>query len=126
MRISGWSSDVCSSDLGAARPARTLRPLRRRQRAAALRAAGGAGRQGLGGRRQPCALLSRRQRGGRCRGGQYQGDRLPRAGEPARPGAAADGGAAAPRDRKSVVEGKRVGGRVDCGGGGINKKKKSN
>src|SRR3546814_16829417 len=105
MRISDWSSDVCSSDL------------------------------------QPCALLSRRQRGGRCRGGQHQGDRLPRAGEPARPGAAADGGAAAPRrrapadrplerprrravDRQSVVEGKRVSVSLDLGGRRIITKKK--
>src|SRR3546814_16956932 len=99
MRISDWSSDVCSSDLlPARRSARAYdappRGRARRQhdpRDARRRSA----RARLGGNLSLLALCKLYQR------------------PPAR------------RDRKSVVEGKRVSVRVDLGGGRIFKKKKT-
>src|SRR3546814_19703577 len=92
MRISDWSSDVCSSDLGG--PARPCR--RRRTRPEARRPAR---------RERPC-----RWSGGRseCRAPARSSCGRP---VPPRPG-----------DRKSVVEGKSVSVRVDLGGGRIIKK----
>src|SRR3546814_20592806 len=96
MRISDWSSDVCSSDLS------RLRADRRRNR----RDAGHV----FGRRLRPCGFLRRR---GRARPGA---DR--RQGR----GGRRDFGA----DRKRVVSGKSVSVRVDLGGRRIIKKKKKN
>src|SRR3546814_18618649 len=97
MRISDWSSDVCSSDLAHGRdcgsaPARGFRPA---HGGAALWAGrdGGAGRGGRGGG-------DRAARRG-CRGDRH-GGAAPAAGQAA--------------DRKSVVVGKSVSVRVDLGG----------
>src|SRR3546814_14538430 len=95
MRISDWSSDVCSSDLPArpsAEPAGGLRQLR-----------SGPGRRS--GAADP----------------QYHGSGVVSGGLPD-PIVAAQVGRG--RDRKSVVEGKRVSVRVDLGGRRIIKKKK--
>src|SRR3546814_18463418 len=97
MRISDWSSDVCSSDLDQSAPSDDYekqidRPVRR---------AGMHGRAfcalELDGAEQNCAEC--------CKGdaGDLNED---------------------PEDRKSVVEGKRVSVRVELGGRGIIKKKK--
>src|SRR3546814_17594089 len=92
MRISDWSSDVCSSDLFGA--------------GAAMGAGEPAEQIGIPAERGVAA-----KRGVRA-------DRTSGAGERARR-IARD----AQRDRKSVVEGKSVSGRVDPGGSRFNKKK---
>src|SRR3546814_12362888 len=121
MRISDWSSDVCSSDL----PARPRRPDDRRRR------------PGGGARRLPPAL--ERQRGGRHRRQRSRGRasdarrpqalplrahrvRRPASGGPARVAAGGSKVGAERADRKSVVEGKSVSVRVDLGGRRILKK----
>src|SRR3546814_17766384 len=112
MRISDWSSDVCSSDLRLGRQHRIERPLQRvrldfhivhafhsfHESTAITRAAGCIG----------CAtrLTSARSSASSSRG------RIPRA--------------ARTRDRKSVGQGKSVSVRVDLGGRRIIKKKKQN
>src|SRR3546814_16248791 len=91
MRISDWSSYVCSSDLGGVRPARQRRRAHRQARS-----------------RSPLEWP---------RGEDSRSDRVR--------GLGRGGGPLWRRlDRKSVVEGKRVSGRVACGGGRIIKKKK--
>src|SRR3546814_19962419 len=104
MRISDWSSDLCSSDLrrqaapalGAipclhAAPPRDAAPAARPSHRAARthRNRRGADRRA---RRPPCPVTASRPLAPRC------------------------GGRRADRDRKSVVEGKRVSVRVDLGG----------
>src|SRR3546814_13072007 len=96
MRISDWSSDVCSSDLGELGPALPHRDLRPRGRAE-------------GDERPPLALpLPHRGRGGALhhRGDDTPGDHAGRR-----------------QDRKSVVGGKGVSARVDLGGRRVVKKK---
>src|SRR3546814_17887420 len=108
MRISDWSSDVCSSDLLVEHEVRVVhrehvltrvlaeligaeaRKIRMRGRRADLRDLG------LGEDR--CS--SQRGGGGEAADGQHEGD------------------------RKSGGQGKRVAGRVGLGGGGVSKKKK--
>src|SRR3546814_11941730 len=110
MRISEWSSDVCSSDLlfqsrggGAALEGRhrlldgQLHGCRRQDAGAVLHAV-----------RRVDAAADRQGGNGRQR-------RTTGAGDPGR---------LAVRDRKSVVEGKRVSVRVGLGGGRCSKKKK--
>src|SRR3546814_20041682 len=100
MRISDWSSDVCSSDLRRQRHAsRRASPRRGRQRAVA-------GRR-RHGRAIPC-LRRRRRAGG--------GD----------PAGLLGGGACHHPDRKRVVQGKSVSVRVALGGGRIITKKNQN
>src|SRR3546814_14439282 len=102
MRISDWSSDVCSSDLAAGHTRR--------------------------GRPEALHLHHRPlQRQGRERGGD-----VTTAARPARPGPAHPRSARSParrrpqdRDRKSVVSGKSGAVRVDLGGRRIIKKKKT-
>src|SRR3546814_13767465 len=100
MRISDWSSDVCSSDL--ARQRGTEPALFHRRRVVAIRATGG----------------DAAPRSGRAE------DHLPRV----RTGIAGrrtrDRRRSAALDRKSVVSGKSVSVRVDLGGRRIIKKKK--
>src|SRR3546814_13260711 len=112
-RSSDWSSDVCSSDLGARdrRPRRAgllqLLPQRRCREQRGRPAARGDAPPRLAGhgrRRHHQAAGGRRARG-RPRGLLGQGD----------------GGT--PGDRKSVVSGKSVYGRVDLGGPPLLKKK---
>src|SRR3546814_11083534 len=104
MRISDWSSDVCSSDLRRARsPARRSRALQPRS---ASRCAAEPPSQQLdvygspGGRSRPCSTARPAPPCGR--GGLVQ----------------------RPEDRKSVVEGKSVSVRLDLGGRRCIKKKK--
>src|SRR3546814_11368136 len=106
MRISDWSSDVCSSDLDAGEegrlgqsPARHVSADGRRPAREAVRRAGPA----LFG---PARRLSADHQGGHPRIGR-----------------SADGDHRV--DRKSVVEGKSVAVRVDLGGRRIIKKKKT-
>src|SRR3546814_13362653 len=114
MRISDWSSDVCSSDLAAAaQPAQRVGRAARRTRdldPALDRPPLFGGRKGAdaGGRRD---RLEPRSRQGRPRFGLWQrhGPSVP----------------AAPGDPKGVVEGKRVSDRVDLAGGRLSKKKKT-
>src|SRR3546814_12835544 len=109
MRISDWSSDVCSSDLpryrrpGAGQE-RGRRRARRRYR----------GRRGVPGRGRDDGLSLDHA---------AFGDRHARRGRPVagRPGGARRG--PYPRDRKSLVEGKGVSVRVAIGGSRIIKKK---
>src|SRR3546814_18616225 len=100
MRISDWSSDVCSSDLRVAARVRSGRE-------------GGAARYWAAG----CRALRRSARSPPRRGGKRAAIRhvLAVRRESRRPFAV---------DRKSVVEGKSVSVRVDLGGGRIIKKKK--
>src|SRR3546814_13378773 len=115
MRISDWSSDVCSSDLGRAH------------------GGGGAGRR-RSARRAPgghydhprdrrAAYGDAERRGAPAAGGgdagRYLGDLLRQDGDADPP--RADG---PPEERKSVQEGKGVSVRVDTGGPLIIKKKK--
>src|SRR3546814_20533831 len=102
MRISDWSSDVCSSDLSAITDAGTALARRLAHDPARLRARGAdhAGRQ-LHPDRQP-----RQPDRGRARRERRREARLPGA------------------DRKSVVCGKSVSVRVDLGGARQLKKKK--
>src|SRR3546814_14153021 len=95
MRISDWSSDVCSSDLAVRRPAAA---------------------RGAGGDRLPAAADGAIVRGGAGDGGGA-GRGI------ARRKAARHRGVGAWRDRKSVVSGKSVSVRVDLGGRRIIKKK---
>src|SRR3546814_12317602 len=99
MRISDWSSDVCSSDLpGAARPAP------------------GAGTPRGGRSIRPPRMHARHRRG----------EFPARAGRRARRRGRGDARVDLARaDRKSVVEGKSVSVRVDLGGRRIIKKKKN-
>src|SRR3546814_18969762 len=94
MRISDWSSDVCSSDL-AAQPHPLHRPRARL----------------FGGRPAEGALSPLPCREGQGRHRAYHDRRLRR------------GVARQPGDRKSVVSGKRVSVRLDLGGGRIINKK---
>src|SRR3546814_16637415 len=117
MRISDWSSDVCSSDLqaSAAAPETAQAFGRRGSRRGAgggARAAprswarGGDARQcGAGDRHVACECAAPFRIGGRAAIG-------------------ADGIDGARSDRKSVVSGKRVSGRVDRGGRRLLKKQK--
>src|SRR3546814_12580064 len=110
MRISDWSSDVCSSDLGADRTAQVGYPPR------GTRGEGvGTDRPAGHGQEQPRAAA-----GGRDGNGPRRPDRI-------------RGRAQGTRrrleqrrrqDRKSVVWGKGGTVRVDLGGRGLNKKKK--
>src|SRR3546814_15494294 len=116
LRISDWSSDVCSSDLV---------PLRR-----------GDGRQPCGGLGRRPALRQHlglwRHRRHEPQAGQgdrredrrhlHRGDRSPR-GRRGRESPAGGEEEPAPADRKSVGEGKGGSGRVDSGGGRIMKQK---
>src|SRR3546814_13064838 len=124
MRISDWSSDVCSSELVGG---------------AALLREGGA-LQGVGELGDFLAAVAaraqrveqRQQVGDRIGGGFFAAERAHR---PAVghadvcPSAALPSAASGPsgrrstRDRKSVVSGKSVSVRVDCGGGRVIKKK---
>src|SRR3546814_12799866 len=110
MRISDWSSDVCSSDLPTVVEAREQRLAVRRNRF----------NDGFAQR-----LFEAFERG-KCEPGRYQAladDGLGKA-----VGSAADFGAFghwARADRKSAVEGKSGSGRVDRGGRRNNKKKKT-
>src|SRR3546814_21118138 len=109
MRISDWSSDVCSSDLAAGR-LRTGRP------AFPL-----ALHDAVPGRER----ASRARRFGRSAGGGA-GDHGPAARQEAVDAAAAFGRRAGAEDRKSVVWGESVSVRVDLGGRRIIKKKTQN
>src|SRR3546814_12099457 len=111
MRISDWSSDVCSSDLGGAVPDPVRRDgaggsAVRADRAGLFRHAGDAGRgqyrRASGNRRRDQSLLGVRV--------------LPLRYATRVPGVGLDG--------KSVVQGKMVSVRVDLGGGRNLKKKK--
>src|SRR3546814_18821855 len=95
MRISDWSSDVCSSDLVQQTSATRAR-LRSRQ----------------AWKNRPAQINGARTSG------------TARLSMPAAPPGSHSGMPA--RDRKSVVEGKRVSVRVDIGGRRLNKKKKKN
>src|SRR3546814_20088700 len=110
MRISDWSSDVCSSDLRAARcdgggrsgdAGRLCRRRRTRPRRPRRALAGGAARGAPRGQRRARARLSGRAGTGGGMGRECRGA----------------------RDRKSAVEGKSVSVRVDLGGRRIIKKK---
>src|SRR3546814_18545647 len=101
MRISDWSSDVCSSDLGAL-PHRRTAPGR----------GGGPAASGQG------AELQQHQRHLARRDRQRPARRAHAGGRRARRRCAAG-------DRKSVVDGKSVAGRVDLGGRRILKKTKN-
>src|SRR3546814_13979443 len=107
MRISDWSSDVCSSDLVSARAGNQtgnrVAVLRLQSHDARRRPA--AGKSGAGARPSPRALFHRTLPG-------FEGER------PA--GAAVHHQAI---DRKSVVSGKSVSVRVDLGGRRLIKKK---
>src|SRR3546814_18481384 len=97
MRISDWSSDVCSSDLGGLPEGAAELRHAERNSAAAARACRAADRECQGGRSRS-----------RCAGnGGYRQCRRQ-----------------ADADRQSVVEGKSVSVRVDLGGRRILKKKK--
>src|SRR3546814_19325125 len=98
MRISDWSSDVCSSDLPAPHPAEPPR-FEGRTHWAGIEVTRGTRERGLGGR-----AVAREERG------QH--------------GAQVRDGEGLRQDRKSVVEGKSVSVRVDLGGRRIIKKKK--
>src|SRR3546814_11418298 len=115
MRISDWSSDVCSSDLGA-RCGGRARPAVGQRFGRGSHARPGA-RQGV----RDCAAAGACIRSDEGAQGGRTGSALPaRArGEPA-PRA----GAAFPLDRKSVEQGKSVSVSVDRGGRRIIKKKK--
>src|SRR3546814_13881544 len=127
MRISDWSSDVCSSDLHADVSTIFIIP---------SVSAGGADRTGVRTHQarndRSCRRYSRQPR---ARGRSWHP--LPPASVPRRRNrAAADEDPRSPRrtirgsrawpERKSVVEGKSVSERVDIGGRRIIKKKKSN
>src|SRR3546814_17355726 len=116
MRISDWSSDVCSSDLGGRNPLRC------------------GGRQCGPEVGRHCAdrTVPERSRRTRSRGGRYRqgspgraGKRLRRNRVVARESQARDGGGrtGSRADRKTGGEGKSVVGRVDVGGGRGKKKK---
>src|SRR3546814_13350489 len=109
MRISDWSSDVCSSDL-------RLQPDARPDRAAEGRPAPGAG----GARRAPGERAggARRGRAGEPHEGRIRRHPLARAAHAAHP----DPGLGL--ERKSAVWGTSVSVRVDLGGRRIIKKKK--
>src|SRR3546814_12977964 len=94
MRISDWSSDVCSSDLESAVGQAILRPPGVRSPAELRGGGAAAGLPGQASHRAGVRLLS------------------------------APAGIEAPADRKSVVWGKSVSVRVDLGGRRIHKKKK--
>src|SRR3546814_14205066 len=114
MRISDWSSDVCSSDLSAAS---TDRP-------APKKGAGGWLPRPLS--ESPSGLVGRFFRRGRFDLGGRMGRRRRIARHLADGGGELLGRIARrqARDRKSVVEGKSVSVRVDLGGSRIIKKKK--
>src|SRR3546814_13832254 len=130
MRISDWSSDVCSSDLDAGREAAHGR-LGRSPFDAVPRGAHEALPRDAGGRRRAlevalraAGLLGRpalRPVRARCRLGPREG--LDAGGAPAPARSGAEAGIAYAVDRKSVVKGKRVSVRVDYGGGRTVKKK---
>src|SRR3546814_15614864 len=108
MRISDWSSDVCSSDLGRDQDRRPL-----------------AGAQVAEAREQVADHDDLLLDGGARRGQDQDRDRPPLLGEVGGADADADAeGAAGEEDRKSVVWGKSVSVRVDLGGRRIIKKKK--
>src|SRR3546814_14827187 len=109
MRISDWSSDVCSSDLlKCSADSRRPRPLcccaRQRGRQAGRSAAQGPGQGGV----QMVKTAVKTRDGGKGPGGKIGARRT------------------AAQDRKSVVSGKSVSVRVDLGGRRIINKKKSN
>src|SRR3546814_19238027 len=108
MRISDWSSDVCSSDLHS----RAGRAVRRRPRRAHLLCRGAVA--GRPGRKQP--------------GRSWQVLRSPESADPegfARNLVRPQSPRRSAADRKSVVSGKSVSVRVDLGGRRIIKKKKT-
>src|SRR3546814_12125544 len=120
MRISDWSSDVCSSDLRIARQGRGAgrRAWRGGGRGELQRAPAAARAQaGVG---QDARRVSRLRAALRHTVRRRRGSARPSLGR-APPSARRDRRAA---DRKSVVEGKRVSVRVDLGGRRIIKKKK--
>src|SRR3546814_19793842 len=111
MRISDWSSDVCSSDLAAGT---TSKPTTSWPALARLRAIG---RPMLPRPRNPMRAIAASPIPAILVA--FRPYRIPAgAGNPALPAAQAK-----VRDRKSVVSGKRVSVRVDLGGGRIIKKK---
>src|SRR3546814_15934278 len=118
MRISDWSSDVCSSDLTRTVPCPQL--------LAAHRLELGAGRSSLPG----CGTTALSPTAAWINGSVSHAVEFDDIFREAvyHPGcpvlAAALAVAEEQNDRKSVVEGKRVSVRVDLGGGRINKKKK--
>src|SRR3546814_14859313 len=101
MRISDWSSDVCSSDLPGLDPDGEEMDRTGPAAASACRAGGSRGPD-----RRPCARVRAHAAGGGL-------TPCPRT------------SGASSRDRKSVVLGKSVSVRVDLGGGRLIKKKKS-
>src|SRR3546814_18854113 len=114
MRISDWSSDVCSSDLG-----------RLRRLAGGARVARRAGVRRRRGRLSPDRRSALSGAGAGCKGGDplsAQPERVLRYRPRARLSVGWIGGRAP--DRKSVGQGKRVSVRVDTGGPGVLKKKK--
>src|SRR3546814_14084592 len=102
MRISDWSSDVCSSDLGGPWSARTVCGRRRGRRSPRRR--GCRDRRFAGDRVQISARMRRREEWGARSAEHHPGRSIV-------------------RDRKSVVEGKSVSVRVDLGGRRIIQKK---
>src|SRR3546814_13797404 len=117
MRISDWSSDVCSSDLAA------LSPRRQHQALSVALSDGRIYARGTAGARAGAAAAAR-WRAGRPhprRGADRDAVLSDLARATPRPGA--DGRGCGIGDRKSVVEGKGVSGRLDIGGRRIIKKK---
>src|SRR3546814_16380743 len=120
MRISDWSSDVCSTDLQRRDRRRFLAAVPER-----LHQLGGAAGQSQG--RPPGSVLFPSV-GDRSRPAARRRRTAQVEAAPLRP-VGGDGGQAARADRAdrtSVVEGKRVAGRVDLGGLRLIKKKKKN
>src|SRR3546814_14194620 len=97
MRISDWSSDVCSSDLAGI--CGSLRPRRNKPRRGVAIAGAAAGSFALGALALGLLVIARRRRR------LVPVDRLRRRGRVRRV-----------PDRKGVVSGKRVSGRVELGG----------
>src|SRR3546814_18231324 len=135
MRIMDWSSDVCSSDL------RELRRSDTCARPCGTSSPGVAGSPGIEhrkifGKAQPAQSKTPGARPGVLKTGGAEGNRTPDLynaivalsqlsyGPMGTTGCASKSAARRRGDRKSVVEGKRVTGRVDLGGRRIIKKKK--
>src|SRR3546814_21144270 len=121
MRISDWSSDVCSSDLGVRRvgrvAARAVLPARRQRRRGAPGAGGRTWDRGVPSPcRAPCCGLASRAEGGGAGDGSVRDAAGPSAADRIRRAAGVE-------DRESVVEGKRGLVRVGIGGRRIIKKK---
>src|SRR3546814_20447182 len=113
MRISDWSSDVCSSDLAPGAAARTAGQY------TAARCDPGPDRPGEGGRGSGAGCSGEAHAGDRCRGGRRT--RRPDSDKEstgARPNLQAGG--VAPLERHDVGYGKRVAGSVVVGVLGVN------